>query len=398
MASKKKPDGYPVRPGEGAPQKARKKASGRASRMSKQAPAPKPGSRLPKGYSGPAGASQGGRPKVGDPMTEGGSLRDRYGDIGGSSKGMSRQGAATPQKPAAQPSTPSNPNAPGQTPPSGPDPARLALARWLKLSGLPESMVDAMYAARNAGLITDQSSVEDYLFVAADVPEFAARYPSIVNQVKRMQAGEMGVQLMTPGQVLEYEKALKNTADDYGLSSWVTSPAQIAKLIDNGVDAEEAIDRIHQAGYAATVAPKEFREAFFKKYGLTEGNLVGFFLDPDKEEAEIKKAVVQGEIVAAAMQNGFANNWSTGERLADRGVSPDQAMSGFARAALTRGLGSGVGQIVDENTMIDAEFGDAAATQKVASVTAQRVGRFSGAGGAVESQTGVTGLAAARTT
>ena len=282
--------------------------------------------------------------------------------------------------------------------PAGVDPARRALENYVKMAGFPASMVDDLIRAQGEGLIDGNSQVEDYIAVGVGNKDFQARFPSIVDQWKKLQAGDMSVQLMTPVQVRDYETEVRNAADDYGLSSWVSSPAQIAALIGGKVDATEAVERINQAGYAASAAPPEFRQAFLKRYGLTEGNLVGFFLDPDKEEGEIKKAIGQGQIVAAAIQNGFQNNWGTGEKLWDRGVSADQAMSGFARAALSRGLGSGLGARVSEDAMIGSEFGDAAATAEVTSVAAQRTGRFSGAGGAAESQKGISGLGAASTT
>ena len=282
--------------------------------------------------------------------------------------------------------------------PTGPDPARRALERYVQMSGFPLSMVDDLLQAQYDGLIDGDSQIEDYIAVGVNNKDFQARFPAIVDQWKKIQAGDLSVQLMTPIQVRDYETQLKNAADDYGLSSWVSDPQQIAALIGGNVDATEAVDRINQAGYAASAAPPAFREAFLKRYGLTEGNLVGFFLDPDKEEGEIKKAIGQGQIVAAAIQNGFANNWGTGERLWDRGYSGDQAMSGFARAALSRNLGGGLGQTVSEDTMINSEFGDAAAVQQLQSVTAQREGRFNTAGGASESSKGVTGLGVGKAT
>ena len=282
--------------------------------------------------------------------------------------------------------------------PSGPDPARKALERYVQMAGFPLSMVDDLLQAQYDGLIDGDSQIEDYIAVGVDNKDFQARFPVIVDQWKKLQAGDLSVQLMTPNQVRDYETQVKNAADDYGLSSWVSDPQQIATLIGGDVDVTEAVDRINQAGYAASAAPPAFREAFLKRYGLTEGNLVGFFLDPDKEEGEIKKAIGQGQIVAAAIQNGFANNWGTGERLWERGFSGDQAMSGFARAALARNLGGGLGATITEDTMINSEFGDAAAVQQLQSATAQREGRFNTSGGAAESSKGVTGLGAGKAT
>lgn len=405
MASKKKtPVGRQQRPGEAV--EATKK--------------PKPGDSLPDGYSGPAGAVKGRKPTVGA-NTEttrtrpGDRLPDGYNGPAGMVKGgkptvgaeskrdrkYRKQAERKPGKPgkpgkSGVTGAPAAPTTPAQ--PTGPDPARLRLEAYVRMVGFPVSMVDALMDARGKGLITDDSGIEDYIAVGVEQPDFQARFPAIVNRWKRMQSGEPGLEMITPLQVMEYEKRVRDTADDYGLSSWVSSPEQIARLIDNNVSADEAVERIETAGYAAVTAPKEFREAFFKQFGLTEGNLVGYFLDPDKEEGEIRKSVAQGRLVASAMQNGFANNWNIGERLLERGVNPESAMSGFAAAALSKGLGSGIGATVSEDAMIDAEFGDAAAQGQVASVAAQRAGRFNTVGGAVESQQGVTGLASSQST
>jgi hypothetical protein len=317
-------------------------------------------------------------------------LTARKGRIDARQERRGREAAPPP------PATPEEPVTPPANP-SGPDPARLAMERYVRLAGFPVSFVDDIMRARGQSLLDDNSEIEDYIGVAVNSgnQEFATRFPSIVNQWKKREAGDMSVQIMAPNQVLEYEKTLQNAADDYGLSSWVSSPDQIARLIDNDVSAEEAVERIDQAGFAATVAPQQFRDAFFKQYGLTEGNLVGFFLDPDREEGEIQKAVAQGRIVAAGMQNGFANNWEIGKRLFDKGVTGDNAMSGFSRAALTSNLSSGLGATVSEDTRIDAAFDDAKATEDLTRVSAQRTARFNSTGGASESRTGVTGLGSA---
>ncbi len=148
-------------------------------------------------------------------------------------------------------------------------------------------------------------------------------------------------------------------------------------------------------------APKTFRDAFLGKFGLTEGNLAGYFLDPSKEEGEIRKMVSQGNIMSAALTHGFGNDWRVAQRLFDRGFVPadsngmvgaNDAMSGFARAALSGGLSGGLGGTADEDTRVDAAFGDTTAASKVESVLAQRAGRFNQSGGAAESQSGITGL------
>jgi hypothetical protein len=277
------------------------------------------------------------------------------------------------------------------------------LQNYLMWSGFPPDMTDFVMGKINDGTLPEDAGMEDYIGVSVEHPSFQARFPVIVEQFKKRSAGDMSVQIMTPMEVIDYEKQVRNTADDYGLSGWVSSPEQISTLILNNVDVEEAKERINLAGYAAMGAPKAFRDAFIGQHGLSEGNLVGFFLDPDKEEEEIRKQVTLGKVMGAAISNGFGNDWRIANRLYDRGYVPqgaamDSMMSEFARAALSSGLSSGLGETVSADERIDAAFNDPNAMRKVASVAAQRSGRFNTSGGAVESQRGVSGLGASAAT
>lgn len=338
------------------------------------------------------------------------SIREGWGD------GAGYQSPAVPTEPKGPwqgyPGTTPPPQPPPTTPddpedasPTGDTAARLELERYMSLTGFPLDMVDFFLDKINKGELPEDATAEDYTMVAVEHPSFQARFPVIVEQFNKRKAGDVSMQIMTPAAVLEYERSLKNTADDFGLSGWVSDPQQISKLILNGVDVDEAKERINLAGYAAMQAPPAFREAFLSRHNLTEGNLVGYFLDPNKEEAEIRKQVSLGNIMGAAISNGFGNRWEIAERIYNRGYVPageitgmSGVMSEFARAAMTSALSSGLGGTVDETARIDAAFGDSAATTEVAKVAAERTGRFNRSGGAVEGRTGITGLGTASTT
>lgn len=310
-----------------------------------------------------------------------------------------------PRESPTNPANPANPENPADgtdtVEPAGGDERRRILEKYVRSIGLPASCTDFLLARMNTGELPEDADEFDYIGVLSDEPSFKARFPTIVEQYRRVSAGDQSIQIMMPGEIIGYERQVRAVADDFGLSSWVTTPEQISKLILNGVDVDEATERINLAGYAAMQAPKTFRDAFLGKFGLTEGNLAGYFLDPSKEEGEIRKMVSQGNIMSAALTHGFGNDWRVAQRLFDRGFVPadsngmvgaNDAMSGFARAALSGGLSGGLGGTADEDTRVDAAFGDTTAASKVESVLAQRAGRFNQSGGAAESQSGITGL------
>ena len=325
---------------------------------------------------------------------------------GGKSKPGSRP-PATANTPAPTATTPSE-TAETTTPVATGDERRRVLMQYVRAIGLPESVTDFLITKANSGELPEDADQFDYTKVLVEEPSFKARFPSIVEQFNRVSAGDTTVQIMSPMEVIEYEKRVRAVADDYGLSSWVTSPEQISALILNDVDVDEAVERINLAGYAAMQAPKTFRDAFIGKFGLTEGNLAGYFLDPTKEEGVIRKMVSQGNIMSAALTHGFGNDWRIAERLFDRGFLPadangmvgaGDAMSGFAKAALTSAYTTGYGDTgLTEDERIDAAFGDAASQQKLLNVQAQRLGRFNTSGGSLETNKGVSGLGSASST
>lgn len=326
----------------------------------------------------------------------------------GKVKGAAKKAPAKKAPQNSETPTTTTPPAGGDAPvnpptPAGETEAHRTLRRYLSQAGFPLDMTDYMMEKMNSGELPEDAQLEDYIAVSVDHPSFKARFPVIVEQWKKREAGDMNVQIMTPGEVIDYEKQIRATADDYGLSGWVSSPDQVSTLIMNDVDVEEAKERINLAGYAAMTAPKTFREAFMGRFGLTEGNLVGFFLDPNREEGEIRKQVTLGNVMGAALAHGFGNDWRTAEGLYNRGFIPsgasvDSVMSEFARAALSSGLSSGLGDTVSESDRIGSAFGDAEATRRLTNVAAQRAGRFNTSGGAVEGQKGVSGLGTASST
>lgn len=288
--------------------------------------------------------------------------------------------------------------------PSDNNEQRRVFTRWVTQIGLPPDMVDWLIGKVNGEEIPEDGELEDYIPVLAEHPSFQKRYPVIVEQLRRWQAGDTSQQVWTPAAVLEYEKTVRDAADDYGLSSWVSSPDQISTLILNNVSVDEAKDRINLAAYSAMNAPPQIKNALLTRYGLSDGNLVGFFLDPTKEEQEIRNAVAYSSIVGSAVSRGLGLSWEDAVRMREQGLyaAPataemaagiaDSVAASFEEAAKRRGLQSGYGMTVSGYQLASASLGDVAAGSVLGAATDARVGRFNRRSGIADTQAGAISL------
>jgi hypothetical protein len=134
------------------------------------------------------------------------------------------------------------------------------------------------------------------------------------------------------------------------------------------------------------------REALGSLYGIDHSKLIAYWLDPDKAMPLIQRQYDAAQIAGAATQQDLGVDVSTAEDLAARGITFDQARTGFGQAGAARGLDYAAGEGTTQAERIAAAFGDADAQAKVARVQRSRAAAFAGGGGMVEGQKGVSGL------
>jgi len=171
------------------------------------------------------------------------------------------------------------------------------------------------------------------------------------------------------------------------------TPEGMKGLILSDVSPAEVNERLTIAASASYQAPQEVRDALAANYGVSPGDMIGFYLDPDKALPLLEQQYRSAQVSGAAAITGVGAAVADAERLAAQGVTFDQALAGFDKVSQTSGLAGALGgETVSEQERIAATFEGGQDRTKMERVQASRAAAFTDQGGAVAEREGVTGL------
>lgn len=198
---------------------------------------------------------------------------------------------------------------------------------------------------------------------------------------------------ISPAEYVQYEKSVAQLTQAYGLPAGVFNPeTDITEMLVNDVSVTEAKERFDMAATAAYSAPQEFRDALENDYGMTPGDMVAYWLDPDKAMPVLQRQFSSARLIGAAAEQSLDIQRQQAERLADLGIGYEAGRQGFQQAAATEGLTTGPGETINTEDRINAAFGDIEARRRQQRVQGSRVGQFEGGGQFAASAEGVSGL------
>lgn len=201
----------------------------------------------------------------------------------------------------------------------------------------------------------------------------------------------------------ELQEDLRNSGFPPG---FYDDPASIARFIGGEVSRAELRDRA-QAAYAVVRQSDPNTVAELRNlYGVNEGELAAYFLDPTKAVDAMGKRLTGQDLVRrvqsaqigaqARTQAGIGLSAQQAERLAAQGVETGAAREAFSAIGQQRELFAPVMQgeeQISQQEQIDAALGlNAEAAQRVATRRRRRQAEFQQGGGFATSQTGLAGL------
>lgn len=198
-------------------------------------------------------------------------------------------------------------------------------------------------------------------------------------------------------QYISYRNTVKEAAQRYGIMDALVTNDKIAQYIAGRNSASEIADRMGQAAAAVATTPTETYAILQEYYGINNGDLVSFYLDPDTTEQMLQRRYTAARIGTEAARQQFGVNVSEAEALATRGVTVDEANQGFGLAAQRRGFMEGRGETAGRSDIIGASFGDNEAATKVERIAQSRIAQFQQGGSFVQTERGTTGLGSAAT-
>tara|TARA_R110000868_G_scaffold131624_1_gene341731 strand:+ start:7922 stop:8770 length:849 start_codon:yes stop_codon:yes gene_type:complete len=171
------------------------------------------------------------------------------------------------------------------------------------------------------------------------------------------------------------------------------------KLIGGDTSADELNNRISQ-GYNAVMQAEPGTKAELKQlYGLSDGDIAAFFIDPTRfnQSDAIKKAQAAQVASEARRQAGFTLDANAAEALAtELGGDRGTAMRGFQQIGATQellGMNIQGETALSQQEQIAGTFGtNQAAAQRIATRKRKRQATFEQGGGFAQTQQGMTGL------
>jgi len=116
-------------------------------------------------------------------------------------------------------------------------------------------------------------------------------------------------------------------------------PDDLANLIGNDVSPSELSARINEGYQAVAQANPEVVTQMRRLYGLQDGELAAYFLDPERTTPYLLRQARSAQIAGEAkLQAGQELTMTQAEQLATAGITQEQAQQGFQTIAQSQEL------------------------------------------------------------
>lgn len=314
--------------------------------------------------------------------------------------------AEIPLTPVVEPSTPTEPTpaepvlSPGSTAGDTANQDALEIIKQtLKYYGLSDNdFLNEVASQWQAKRITPEMDIDQIGVMLADTEAFKKRFPA--NEVFKAA----GKPRFSVSQYLRLESDFARILRSNGMpEGFYDSPSDFQSLIASEVSPDELADRINLGYQAVKQADPQVVEQFTRLYGIKEGDLAAYFIDPTRARPTFDRYEAQRQAQAARVaaqaqtQAQMALNAQQAEALVRAGIGEEGARAGFQaigeQQQLFAGLMPGEEQITAEE-QISGTFGtNAQARQAIARRRRSRQAAFETGGGFAGQGAGaVTGL------
>lgn len=214
-------------------------------------------------------------------------------------------------------------------------------------------------------------------------PEFKTRFAGM------FMRESAGLPPMSVNEYLSYEQTVTSLASTIGMQ---ITKDEMDNMIGNDVSPVEAEKRIGIAATALYEADAETKGELTRLFGMTQGQMAKYWMDPKKELPILQQQYRMGEIAGAALRSGY--NQLTGaqaQRLAEAGLTRDAAAQGLGQLATMGELFNplDMGEVgITQDEQIEFLAGNAKVGQEVEQRSAKRKAEFDAGGGFATGDTG----------
>jgi hypothetical protein len=226
-----------------------------------------------------------------------------------------------------------------------------------------------------------------------DTPEYKQRFKA--NEIRRSR----GLPELSADDIVKLENSFRDTLRANSLPrGFYDTQDDFANFIGSDVSPQELNARVSQ-GYNAVLQAEPGTKAELQRlYGLNDGDIAAFFIDPERfnQSDAIKKAQAAQTASEARRQAGITLTTQQAEALATEGVTRQEAQQGFAAIGAQQELfqaGMEGEQAISQQEQIAGTFGtNAEARQAIARRRRSRQAGFEAGGGFAARQLEQTGL------
>jgi hypothetical protein len=265
--------------------------------------------------------------------------------------------------------------------------ARTTMAEVLNTYGLGE-LSDYIYNEIIVKETVNINNPDAIIFAIREQPAYQKRFAGNAARLKK------GLSELDPGSYIGLENQFRQTLQSNGLpANFYDQTEDFQALIEGDVSPSELNERVQQGYRAVADADPGVKDQMRNLYGVTEGQLAAYFLDPQRTAPLLTRQAQAANIAARGLeQGGIQLSGAFAEDLARRGISEQQARAGFAEVG---GLGELRQTFAGETALsgeqlAGAQFGiDVAAQQELERRKRLRTGEFAG-GGSFARTTGET--------
>jgi hypothetical protein len=265
--------------------------------------------------------------------------------------------------------------------------ARVTMANVLNTYGLGE-LSDYIYNEIIVKETVNLNNPDAIIFAIREQPAYKKRFAGNAARLKK------GLAELDPGSYIGLENQYRETLRANGLpANFYDQSEDFQSLIEGDVSNSELNERVQQGYRAVADADPAVKEQMRNLYGVSEGQLAAYFLDPQRTAPLLTRQAQAANIAARGLeQGGIQLTGVFAEDLARRGITEQQARAGFAEVgALGELRQTFAGETaLSSEQLAGAAFGiDVAAQQELERRKRLRTGEFAG-GGSFARTTGET--------
>jgi len=178
--------------------------------------------------------------------------------------------------------------------------------------------------------IVEQDVIDENVLIGQirQTDEYRTRFAA--NEARR----KAGLNVLSEGEYIALENTYRQYMRASGLpSGFYDTNEDFQNLLANDVSPGELAERINQGYEAIQFADPQVIQQMQNLYGVSEGDLAAYFLDPEKATPVLLQRAKAAQIAGGAAQAGQGISVTEAEQLAREGITQQQARAGFAAIA-----------------------------------------------------------------